>query len=172
MRGNITRRGRASWRLKYDVGTDPDTGRRLIQYQTVHGTRSQAEAELAKRLNELTGGRYVAPTVETVETYARHWLDHVATVNCSPLTVERYQTLISAHIAPGLGAIELQKLDAKSIEAFYARCRKNGRRDGEGLSSGTLQCVHRLLTQILNSAVKGKRLARSPIDDVQTKPKR
>jgi len=68
MRGNITRRGKSSWRLKYDVGTDSD---RQIAYVTVRGTGKQAEAELAKRLNELAEGRYVAPTVETVESYAR-----------------------------------------------------------------------------------------------------
>jgi hypothetical protein len=50
MRGNITRRGKSSWRLKYDVGT---AGQRRIAYVTVRGTRKQAEAELAKRLNEL-----------------------------------------------------------------------------------------------------------------------
>jgi len=54
MRGNITRRGKSSWRLKYDVGTDSD---RQIAYVTVRGTRKQAEAELAKRLNELAEGR-------------------------------------------------------------------------------------------------------------------
>jgi hypothetical protein len=69
MRGNITRRRRNSWRLKYDVGID-ESGRRKIAYHTMHGTRREAEAELAKRLHEVAEGRYVAPTVETVETYA------------------------------------------------------------------------------------------------------
>ena len=40
MRGNITRRGKSSWRLKFDVGTDA-SGKRIIQYETVHGTRRQ-----------------------------------------------------------------------------------------------------------------------------------
>ena len=49
MRGNITRRGKSSWRLKFDVGTDA-SGKRIIQYETVHGTRRAAEVALAKRL--------------------------------------------------------------------------------------------------------------------------
>jgi integrase len=36
MRGNITRRGKRSWRLKYDVGVGPD-GKRKIAYKTVKG---------------------------------------------------------------------------------------------------------------------------------------
>src|SRR5262245_61734855 len=61
MRGNITRRGKSSSRLKFDVGT---SGQRQIAYVTVRGTKKQAEEELAKRLTDLAQGRYVAPTVE------------------------------------------------------------------------------------------------------------
>src|SRR6516165_439947 len=106
MRGNITRRGKSSWRLKFDVGTGTE---RKIAYVTVRGTRKEAEAELAKRLNEHAEGRYVPPTVETVESYARHWIADIAPTSRATITIERYQTLLRAHIIPGLGAIELQK---------------------------------------------------------------
>ena len=56
MRGNITRRGKASWRLKFDLGTDPVTGKRLTQFATVRGTKKEAEAELNKRLNQVDEG--------------------------------------------------------------------------------------------------------------------
>jgi integrase len=168
MRGNITRRGKSSWRLKYDVGVGYQ---RQIAYVTVRGTRKQAEAELAKRLSALAEGRDVAPTVETVESYARQWLANIAPAERSPLTVERYSSIIRAHIIPRLGPIPLQALDGKAIDGFYAHCRTKGRRDGAGLASGTLQSVHRLLSQLLRSAVRAKKLARSPIDDVQTRPK-
>ena len=168
MRGNITRRGKSSWRLKYDVGSGYE---RKIAYVTVRGTRKQAEAELAKRLTEVAEGRYVAPTVETVESYARQWLANIAPAERSPLTLERYTSIIKAHIIPRLGPIPLQALDGKAIDGFYAHCRTQGRRDGAGLASGTLQNVHRLLSQLLRSAVRAKKLARSPIDDVQTRPK-
>jgi hypothetical protein len=61
------KRGKSSWRIKYDVGTD-ENGKRLREYVTVQGTKREAEAELAKRLNELAEGRYVPRTVETVES--------------------------------------------------------------------------------------------------------
>lgn len=168
MRGNITRRGKSSWRLKFDVGTDA-SGKRIIQYEMVHGTRRAAEIALAKRLNELADGRYVAPTIETVETYARHWLEHIAPAGRSPLTVERYGSMINAHIIPALGSVPLQKLDGKAIDRFYAHLRKDGRRFGGGVSSVTLHNIHRMLAQLLASALKAKLIARSPIDDVQTK---
>src|SRR6516165_3845322 len=108
MRGSVSRRGKSSWRLKYDVGVD-QSGKRLIEYETVRGTRKQAEIELAKRLTELHEGRYVAATIETVETYATHWIENIAPAARAPITIERYKTLLRAHIIPGIGSVELQK---------------------------------------------------------------
>ena len=47
MRGNITRRGKASWRIKFDIGADPE-GRRQFHTETVHGTRGDAEVRTGK----------------------------------------------------------------------------------------------------------------------------
>jgi len=73
MRGNITRRGKGSWRLKFDLGTDPVTGKRLTQFVTVRGTKKEAEAELARRLHQVDGGNYVANSKETVAEHVRGW---------------------------------------------------------------------------------------------------
>ena len=54
MRGNITRRGRRSWRLKFDV--DTISGARRIRYVTVKGTRRDAETELARLLHKANTG--------------------------------------------------------------------------------------------------------------------
>ena len=169
MRGNITRRGKHSWRLKFDV--DADHGKRIIRYETIRGTKKQAEAALAKRLNEIAEGRYVPPTSETVKTWARHWLNNIAPVDRSPLTLARYRTLIEVHIVPGIGHVALMELDGRAIDVFYASRRTEGKRYGGGLSSSTMGNLHRLLSLILKSAVKAKKLAASPIDDVQTKPR-
>jgi integrase len=170
MRENITRRGRHSWRLKYDVGDD-EAGKRVIVYKTVKGTRRDAEKELAKLLTELADGRYAAPTVETVETYARHWLENMAPAGRAASSVERYGSIIRAHIIPGIGDIELQKLDGRQLDKFYTHLRTNGRRHGGGLASVTLHNVHRLLSPLLSSAARAKMIARSPIEDMLTKSK-
>ena len=123
----------------------------------MHGTKRDAETELAKRLTELADGRYVPPTVETVETYARHWIENIAPATRAAITVERYTSLLRTHIIPGLGAIELQRLDGSAIDRFYASRRERG------LASLTLHHIHSLLRQVLASAVKAKKIARSPI---------
>jgi integrase len=96
---------------------------------------------------------------------AKHWIENIAPASRSEITVERYETLLRAHIVPGLGSIELQKLDGTAIDAFYASRREIG------LAPLTIHHIHSLLGQILASAVKAKKLARSPKSDVQTKPR-
>src|SRR5262245_43626813 len=116
MKGCTIKRGKRSWRIKYDVGTDQN-GKRLVQTETVRGTRKEAEEVLAKRLNEFAEGRYVRRNIETVESYSRHWIENIAPATRAPITIERYNSLLRAHIIPGLGAIELQKLDGPAIES-------------------------------------------------------
>lgn len=172
MRGNITRRGKGSWRLKFDLGTDPATGKRNTQFVTVRGTKKEAEAELNRRLNQVEEGTFVEKTVATVAEYARHWLTAIAPSKAAPKTLERYGEIVEQHIIPRLGNLALQKLDGTHIDEFYAHLRTNGRRDGKGgLAAQTVQHIHRLLSQILSSAVKARRLRQSPMEAVQTTPK-
>ena len=74
MKGNITRRGERSWRLKYDLGRDELTGKRRIEYQTVRGTRRDAERELTAILHSLNTGSYVQPTKLTLADWLQQWL--------------------------------------------------------------------------------------------------
>ena len=134
------------------------------------GTRRQAEALLAQRLNEFTTGRYVAPTIETVGSYAEHWLANIAPAKRSAVTIVRYRSIVATHIVPGLGDVPLQSLDGAQIDKLYTQLQTHGRRGGGGLSSMTLHHVHVLLGQILKSAVKAKRISSSPMMDVETAP--
>ena len=42
MTGHIRRRGENSWELKFDLGTDPQTGKRLTRYHSFKGTKREA----------------------------------------------------------------------------------------------------------------------------------
>lgn len=118
---------------------------------------------MAKRITEFAEGRYVTPTAETVGAYAKHWIENIAPASRAPISVDRYATIIRVHIIPALGHIELQKLDGTAIDKFYA-----SRRDKADM---TRRQIHAVLRMILNSAVKAKKIARSPLSDIETTPK-
>src|SRR5437016_5698692 len=122
-RGNITRRGERSWRLKFDLGTDPATGERRTEFVTVRGTKREAEVELNRRLSQVDEGSIVERSILTVGQYAKHWIETIAPAKTSAKTRERYAELIDKHIVPHLGRSALQKLDGTRIDEFYAHLR-------------------------------------------------
>lgn len=172
MSGNITRRGEKSWRIKYEIGRDPTTNKRQSQFETVRGTKKDAQTVLSKRLTEVAEGEFIERSAATLAEYARHWLKTIAPVNAAAKTLERYEEIVEKHIIPHLGTKTLQKLDSTSIDQFYSQLSATGRRDGKGgLAQQTVQHVHRLFSQILGSAVKAKKIRQSPMQAVQTTPK-
>ena len=96
MRGNITRRGKSScWRLKFDIDAE---GERQTRYVTVRGTRKDAEAELARLLNDAHKGTLVDPSKVTVGEYVRSWLE--GKHGLTPRSLEAYREVIEARIVP------------------------------------------------------------------------
>ena len=119
-RGNVTRRGRNSWRVKFDLGADPVTGKRLTRFVTVRGTKAAAQKELTKLLSSADTGTYVDPHGETIAAFAARWLRDWAAGSVSNKTFERYEALIKVHVLPRIGSIPIQKLRAADLQKLYA----------------------------------------------------
>ena len=168
MRGNITRRGKTSWRLKFDVGID-ETGERLIRYVTVRGKRADAEAELVRSLNDANRGTLIDPNKVTLADYLRSWLD--CKTDITNVTRERYTEIIQNRIIPTLGEIELQKLKPKHVQDWLSNLSKGGgRRYGQALSARTVRHCYRVLWAALKQAVKLEMLSRN-VADAATPPR-
>ena len=67
---SITRRGKDSWRIKFEIGRDHLTGKRQTRYQTVRGTKAEAKIEAAKIVAGLSKGQYVEGSKETIAQFA------------------------------------------------------------------------------------------------------
>jgi Site-specific recombinase XerD len=178
MRGNITKRGERSWRVKFDVGRDPVTGRRLTRYVTVKGTKKDAQQELTRLLSRVDEGSYVDPTKMTVAEYLRHWLKSDIARRLAAKTAQRHGEICEHYIIPRIGALPLRKLTGLHIEAMEADLQKNGRkpkkaseRDGGAaggpLSMQTVKHVHRTLSQALKHAVSLGILSKNPAQTIK-----
>src|SRR6516225_6055728 len=121
MKGNLTRRGRNSWRLKFEAGADPASGARVTKYHTLRGTRREAQEQAAKIIAEHAGGLYVDPSKQTFADFAAHWEANWAAKNVSAKTLERYSELIRIHIIPSIGSIPIQRLHATNLQTLYAK---------------------------------------------------
>jgi len=60
MSGHIRRRGENSWEVKFDLGRDPLTGKRITKYRAFKGTKKEASAELVRLINSAHRGDYIS----------------------------------------------------------------------------------------------------------------
>src|SRR5215471_21087870 len=126
MRGNLTRRGERSWRLKYDVAGN---GKRETRYTTLHGTRREAQTEAAKIVASVATGLHVDPSTETVAAFVERWLRDWAAANVSNQTYEGYAQMLRKHLSSRVGKIPIQKLRAADLQAVYAAMAADGLAD-------------------------------------------
>src|SRR4051812_3164820 len=108
--GHVRRRGNHSWELKFDVGSDPLTGKRRIRYRSFKGTKRAAEVELARLVSENATGGGVDPSKVTVAEFFDRWERDWAQGNVGPKTLERYSEFLRNHVRPRMGSVKAQKL--------------------------------------------------------------
>jgi integrase len=157
MRGSLSRRGRLSWRLKYDLGTDA-AGKRQTRYVTLPGTKAQAQAQAAKILATVGDGTHVDPSVETVGAFVTRWLRDWADANVSNQTYAGYSQMLVKHLVSRVGATPIQKLTPAQIQAVYAAMAK------DGLADRTRLHMHRITRRMLEHAVQWGVVARNVAD--------
>jgi integrase len=152
MRGNITRRGKSSWRLKYEAGEPDASGRHQTRYVTVRGAKKEAEIELTRLLDEIRAGTSVQPNKLTLADYLQEWLGHDTSL--APKTLERYCQLVDQQIIPHLGGVLLQKLRPAQICDWHGLLLKAGGKGGRPLSARTVGHAHRVLRRGLERALR------------------
>lgn len=111
MKGSITQRSKGSWTIRVDIGKD-ENGKRKQKTWTVRGTKKEAQADLARVLNELNTGQYVEPTRMTVAEYLEKWLEDYAKSNVDRQTYALYERRVRIHLIPALGHHRLARLKA------------------------------------------------------------
>ena len=162
MMGHIQKRGRNSWRLKFDAGRDA-AGKRKIQYQTFRGGRREAQLKLAELIASVASNAYVEPTKTTVIEFVRNRIAlWEAAGEITARTAARYCELADNQIAPHIGAKALQKLRPLDIEEWHIALRNGGRANGKGgLTPRTIGHAHRVLSKALSDAVENEVIAKN-----------
>ncbi len=145
--GTVIRRGRRSWRLKFDLQRGDD-GARRIAYKTVAGARKDAEKELRRLLTSIDRGMGVDPSVVTVAEFLASWLDAVAPATAGAKSLERYRSLARLQIVPYLGHIQLQKLRPADVAGWHQALGRTA------LSVKSIRHAHGVLRTALAHAAK------------------
>jgi integrase len=85
----------------------------------------------------------------------------------SPKTIETWRDFSRAYINPYVGTLPLTRLTTQQVDDLYTTLRQSGRRQSAGrLAPRTVLHVHRLLSEVMKSAVRLKLIPSNPCEDV------
>ena len=162
--GSVRETTTGVWRVRVYVGPDPITQKPRQVERTVRGTKSAAEAQRRRLEREVSEGKHLG-VKGTVADLLEAWLDHLERIGRRPATVETYRTVIQAHVLPTLGGLQLRKLTAYDLDAYYASKAQvggNARQKSTGLGPNTIRQHHALLSSALTQAVKWGWIDKNP----------
>ena len=97
--GHIRERSPGSFELRYNLGSDPATGKRKVVTTTVRGTRKEADKELRRLLRTIDTGEHVDPSRLLMRDWLSQWLDAVRP-EVSPVTYDVYGKFVRQYLAP------------------------------------------------------------------------
>ena len=105
------------WQGRYTEGFDPGTGKQIQRSIT-----GKTQKEVAQKLRQITAslddGTYKAPCKLTVGEWLDIWTqDYLGGVKAS--TAYLYKKNVELYIAPHLGNIKLEALNAHTVQHFY-----------------------------------------------------
>lgn len=151
---NIQPRGDRTWRLVWQAGRDPATGRWRRVTETVHGTRRQAEQRWVERQREIERGIGATWQGITLADLWDRWL--AAKMDLEPSTRTSYEGLGRTHILPVLGAARVDKLTPLDIQHALTVWQTAPRADGKPgtLSPRTVAYCRTLVIALLDQAVR------------------
>ena len=176
MAGSIEKRGKNSYRLTVSEGFDLN-GRPMIHRKTIHGTKKEAEVELAKFVTEVQNGLVIDGKSLKFSEFVEVWKRDYGSKELAPTTYKRYCRMLETRILPYFGHFYINKIRPTDIMKFYDLLEKdtqlvrkkgnNGSKTKKPLSGKTILEHHRLLSAMLHRAVYWQLIVSNPAERVQ-----
>ena len=185
MAGSIEKRGKDSYRLSCLAGYNLQ-GKPIKKTKTVHGTKKEAEIELAKFVADVQNGMVIEGKSLRFSEFTEIWKRDYGSKELAPSTYKRYCRMLETRLLPYFGHFYVNKIKPTDIMQFYDLLSKdtqlirkkdnNGSKTLKPLSGKTILEHHRLLRAMLHKAVYWQVIVSNPAERVQPpkakKPKR
>lgn len=156
IRKRTTKGGKASWQIILETDKDPITGKRQRMYQTVNGTKKEAEALLNKlKYQSQNGNVLVQQSALKLSDWMDDWM-RLYNANLSPTTKTGYKQQIDKRIKPCLGRTPLKTLSSNQIQSWVNSLTQ------QGLSAKTVKNTFLNLSAALDKAEELQMIGRNP----------
>lgn len=162
MRGNLTQRGKESWRARVYLGLD-DAGRRRYASKTIRGTKREAEEALNQLLVEAAEHRRHPMAAMGGQTFAElvaKWRE-IGASDLEKSTLFEYERLLERRLLPRFGSKKLRSIRTVDLDTYYAELHR-GDWGVKPLGALSIQHVHAVLRMLLNQAVRWEWIPTNP----------
>lgn len=141
------REGRTSWRAHYRTPAGEQRNKTFAR-------KIDAERFLTGIENAKLVGTYVDPALArvTVGAWAQRWLD--AQTHLKPTTRSRYEGVLRKHVQPKWERVRLADVSHSDVQAWVSELARSH-------APATVRKIHRVLSLILDMALKDGRLTRN-----------
>lgn len=151
-----------SGRYWFKVGAkDPRTGKIRRREETVTGDLNDAVLRRIALKEEIAGGGPVEETAPTLSDFAQRWLARKVIEGRRPSTVDRYRSVLEAHILPALGDIildEVRRDDIYELTRLWLEA---------GAAASTVNSRYAVLRNLFNEALEDDLIDRTPMRKVK-----
>jgi len=148
--GSIRRRSDGRWEGRAAVSI----GGRLVRRSCYGKTRAEVQGRLRDLTREMTRGMGRLESRQTVAVYLTDWLA-AQRLSLRPRTWERYRELVTQHLIPELGRVQLDRLSVPQVQTLLAS------RSASGLAPRTVGHIRAVLRTALGEAVRRELIGRN-----------
>jgi integrase len=147
---SIARRPDGRWRPRYRDAAGKEHAKHFDR-------KVDAQRWLDQVTSSIVTGTYIDPVLArvTVGEWGARWLDGHAAVK--PSTRARYESLLRVHVLPRWGAIPVSDVNIADVESWLSQL------TATGLAASSVRHAYRVLSLILEHAVRAGRMPRNPV---------
>lgn len=154
--------GQKVFQLVAELPPDPLTGKRQRKYDTVTGSKKDAEAALRKLLEDIQRGEYVNRSNITIAEWMPDWFDLYVKDGISPVTQKSYIDNMNRYIFPLLGNVRIQELTTNQVQRFINRLNNSAPTSGAPLKPKTVRNIFLNLSASMEKAEQLEMIHKSP----------
>lgn len=151
---SIQKRPNGSWRARYRDAAKREHSRHFRR-------KIDAQRWLDSVASQMLAGTYVDPSLSkvTVGAWSRRWL--AGQVQLKASTAARYEGILRVHVWPTWERVPLRAVKHADVGEWVSRL------SASGLSGSTVRHAHRVLSLVLDLAVRDGRIPRNPAERVR-----
>lgn len=170
---SVRKRGN-SYQITVSNGRD-SSGKQILETATftpdIEKTEKQNKKALEKFVYEfeekVKSGKYLDGEKLTFQAFTEIWFTDFAEKQLELTTIQTYRHLLSSHVIPEIGHLNLSKIQPAHLNKLY-NILNSERKDGRsgGYSSKTIKHIHNVISSVYSTALRWNIVMENPCERV------